>query len=498
MSGYLPFDLMTNDIKDKRRLKVETDNQRTAFGEDIVAQKTPIVQLMGRNGIRDDVITTFSGAGASATTEDYQYKLESGATPNGVASVISVLKGSYKAGQGLEAELSAVFSDGAVNSVQLAGFISSEDSYSFGFLGDVFGIHRIVYGSTEIQTLTVTAGASGNESASVTINNTVYSIPLTSGSDIDTASEIGDYFRTNPIPNWTVTSNGSKVIALSAVPVPSGSFSFSSATAVASWFQDRAGDFADFASHFVPISSWGNPPTWGLDPTKGNVYKIVLPYLGYDGPLFYIKNPVTGSFELVHYIKYLNTSTVPHCSNPSFSVGWAIQNFGNTTNLIVKGASAAIFNQGKILIDEPNRALSNTNLCTSAEQHVLSIRNRSVLANSINANDIYSMVGFFGNNDNREVIFRLRINADFDQPLDWSYIDEQSSIAETAINAGVIVSGGREIGDILVERQSASGSVPLIDMISKLTPRQTLTVSAFALSGGGDEMTASINFKEDL
>ena len=83
-----------------------------------------------------------------------------------------------------------------------------------------------------------------------------------------------------------------------------------------------------------------------LIPTNGNVFRIIFQYLGFGAVKFFIENQFTGHFELVHTIKYANAQTTPSLANPSLNLLWRAENTTNNTNIVVKGASGALFLQG--------------------------------------------------------------------------------------------------------------------------------------------------------
>ena len=477
-------------------------NRKTLFDEQLVSSREPIVQVMSRNGLRDDVLPVFQGTGAGVSVTDYKYTATSGTDAFGVASVNTVLKGSYKPGQALEAGGTFIFGTPTGACFQVFGFVTAEDIIGFARNGTDFGVVISTYNSTEIQTLTVTTGATAAETATVTINGIAYNINLTASSDTAiTAAEIGEYFNQNPIPNYTVTANGDDVIALAAAPVPAGSFAFSSGTAVASWAQNRAGALPDYDGDFISASTFPDAPDWlsTLDVTKLNVGTIEIGYYGAKGIKFYIDNPATGEPEEVYFHEYLNANIDPIVLNPSLSVGWAVQNAGNTTSVSVQGASAGLFNHGKAILDESPQADDNevTAAVSPTETNILSIRNRSVYGGTINAVDLFSIALTLANDSNKEALFVVRMNPDYDPAgpaPTWSYYDPVNSIAEICKDSVAII-GGSKVLSIQVSRLSATDFIDLSDKIGKLTARNTISFGVEPSAAG--IMKAAINWKED-
>jgi hypothetical protein len=54
-----------------------------------------------------------------------------------------------------------------------------------------------------------------------------------------------------------------------------------------------------------------------LDKTKGNVYQIVYPYLGYGVISLWIQDPMTARWVLMHSFRYPNAHTTTELANPS-------------------------------------------------------------------------------------------------------------------------------------------------------------------------------------
>ena len=504
-SGGLPSDMVSSEVVGDRRLKTvaELDQNtiaKTAFNEIVTAERSPITQIMSRNGLRKDVLTTFAGVGASATVTNYKYTVTSGTSPFGFAAINSILKGSYKPGQELFGGQSFVFDAPKEGTLQVAGFITGEDIVGFAYLGTQFGLVVASHLSTEIQELAITSGASGTGNASITINGQVYVVPLVAGSIDSTTAQIEAYFRANPVQNYTITANGGLVTALSGAPVVAGAFAFSSAVAAGAWTQIREGQQPDYASAFIPVEEWDNPPDWDIQPNTGNVGSITLGFYGYKGFVFSLDNPRTGKPEFCHYFGGLNRTADTVVLNPSLSIGWAVQNIGSTEGVTLQGASAAIFNQGKIVFDEPPNSDDNTitttttNVNNGQTVNILSIRNRSTYNDTINAVDLYSIVMAAKNESNKDAVFVVIEDPDFAAPVVWEYLDETNSIAELC-KTNVVVTGGRRLFSLPVTKSQSSAPINLRDTIGKLTPRHTMTFAIIPKAAG--EAGVTVNWKED-
>lgn len=497
MSAPRPFPDIMNDIGE------ELPTPKTLFNEIKTAKRVPVVQIKSHTGFRDDVQGIFQGVGSNADVVDYKYTASSGTDPFGISSINTFLKGSYKSGQAVECGGTFKFDNPTGACLQIFGFTTAEDLIAFAKLNDEFGVLVSTFNSTEIQTLTITTGASSAGDATITVNGVPYTVPLTASNDAaTTASEIGSYFRNSPAPNYTVTANGVDVIALSGAPVPAGAFVFDAGVtgAGASWAQNRAGALPDYPSDFIPASEWPAAPVWlsELDTAKFNVGTIELGYYGAKGIRFSLDNPKTGAPEEVYFYEYLNKNDMPIVLNPSLSVGWAVQNLGNTTNVEVQGNSAAIFNHGDVFIDEPPRTARGEQTTVAGnigqEVNILSIRNRSVYGGTINAVDIYSIVLSVRNESNKDGLIVIRKNPTYDRAVRWDYKDQVNSVAEISTDFAIITDGEDQFSlDVL--KEAVSGLVELERFIGKLTPRNVISIGWVPSAAGA--IKASFNWKED-
>jgi len=136
----------------------------------------------------------------------------------------------------------------------------------------------------------------------------------------------------------------------------------------------------------IPQTSWNedvcngangefNKSGINLDPTQGNVFRILYQYLGFGAIKFYVENPVNGQFALVHQIQYANTETTPSLSQPSLTLLWKAENDANTSNIVVKGASGSLFLEGDRKLLGPSHGLDNSKSTITTITNIITIRN---------------------------------------------------------------------------------------------------------------------------
>lgn len=470
-------------------LKIAT----AAFGEALNAEKTPIIQMLAINGItsKEDVFTFNSG---SANTSESEFIVSTGTTPGSFASILSNKEIPYRAGQGSECGLTARFTQGVANSSQLAGLTSATDSLTFGYTDTEFGITRRAHGAAEIQELLVSSATTGAGDVTVTVDGNPFTVPVTVDTVQVNAIEIAASL-TAQVPGWIFTANDDTIVALQVNPVPAGSFAFALDTATgtaAAWTQVKAGAAAEV--EFIPQALWNFDKKPGLDPTKGNVYLIMLQYLGYGAIPFFVENRETRNYELVHLIKYPNTAIKPSLGDPTFRVGWTVSSTGSATDLTVAGASCSGFIQGKSIITEKPRALTGIIASVSTTPlNLLTIRNRTVRGTRRNRADtsILSISGF--TDSAKGVIIDVIIDAVVAGDPVFQYINKTVSTTEFHSNAGA-VTGGTVIASITLPGE------PLDLGMLNITVgfNESLTLAARVVAAPASSVTGTVLFQEDI
>lgn len=365
--------------------------QKSAFDEDLVTIPEPIVVYGFPYNINTDLfITRVNGAG-TVSQSGVSSVVSTAAGANSFAQLLTKRTCKYNPGQGVIVRCAGYFTTGAAGSTQYVGFGSINDGFFFGYNGTAFGIVRRYGGVSEVRALTVTTKSSTLESITITLNGVTKSVPVTNGADTTvTANEIAaaDYSVTGG--GWTTEAVGNTVIFRSYRSGPlSGTYSLSGAsTAVGTFAQTVAGVTASESA--VAQTAWnvdkangtGELPT--LDPTKGNVYQIRFQWLGYGMISFYIANPTTGKFVLVHQIQYSNANTVTSINNPTLPFCIEAVNVANTTAMTITFSSIALYHEGPNNTRGPHRAVSSTVTGITTERPVLTIRNKSVFQGKLN------------------------------------------------------------------------------------------------------------------
>lgn len=495
---------MTNSYKD-----VTIENPTTAFGEVLVANNTPEVQIDASTGLKtQQEVETFVGTTGSVTVEDtgagYEWRCQTGTDVGGYGLVRSQGALVYKAGQGSVFRFTARFDEGIALSTMRAGAIGVGNELSFGYSGTTFGILRRTSGKLEMRRLTLSAAATGNETATITLNGTEYTVSLTNGSTVHNTNEIAAATYGGA---WIATGNDSTILFIAqSVGAKSGTYSFSSTgTAAGTFSQVAAG--AAVSDDFIPQTSWNvnkcdgsGPFAMTLNPQNLNVYEIKYQYLGAGNIDFAIENPADGRFVVVHRVQYAGNYQTPSITNPSYKVGLFAASLGSTTNLNVYGASLAAFLQGpEIETKNPDGHANSITGIGTTSTNILSIRVRQEINGIIQLKEVLPHLLSYAGEGTKPIQFNVLLNPTLAGDPDWQYHEGNTTdtiveIMDTSVTVSHNNGVTQEVANPVIGK-SGNGIVDLEALGIRLRRGDVLTVAGNATSGTAD-LTASIIWKE--
>jgi hypothetical protein len=359
----------------------------TAFGEVLVGNLTPQIQFDYSNGEPYEVQAPIYRNITAQTSYIYEtglLKITSTAASPGINTIIQISSSEYtkyKPGLGLDARFTAVFdSDNGVGINQYIGLFTPENSLTFGYF-DTNGF-CIRYGRGGLQQIvdieiTANPGPTGNiildfggtavTTTGLTAGNTIVQAAYAITAAINATPGLNSYGW--KATYYTATTGGTTYI----VRVTRG---YASTTDIIVTVTNAGGytitapntvrNGLDTTYTYYPQTDWNidtclglstgtlqtrynnNPSGFQLDPTKGNVYRIVFQYLGFGAIIFYVENPETGVFTPVHQIKYSNSAIVPSVTSPNYKIGYGIENT-TTTAVTLAAGSLSTFIQGQPL-----------------------------------------------------------------------------------------------------------------------------------------------------
>jgi hypothetical protein len=252
--------------------------------------------------------------------------------------------------------------------------------------------------------------------------------------------------------------------------------------------------------------SWnGNVPS-GFDPTKGNVYRIDYPFLGYGDIRFYIQDSTTGSVFLAHTIRYANATTTIQLAEPALQFCARVLSVSSTTNLTMFVGSYAAFCVGERLFNGPQWSRGNVVNGVTTLAQIIAIRNCTSF--NTKTNKRIARVRLFStsaDNGNTTAQFRWFIGptvggAPAFTPFNGTTGDNGVTLtsAQSILSfdiAGTTITGGDEIFGTLLSRNNSSGPIDATLLNLIILPGQTLVIGASA--GATTNVGVSLNGNED-
>lgn len=393
---------MEYDLAGKPMLRVAAQlsgpsiaGQVSAFGEPLAISPTAVIQLDAIYGTTTDVIQTYTnGTGASAGSVDQMFQVQSGTSQGGYGVLRSKRFMRYRPGQGIVTRFTASFTQGVASSLQFVGLANQENRLAFGFHGDRFGIVRSTGGKATIYLMDMTVAPNATQTATITLNGVAYTVTLGNTSEDVAIQTICN--RVGGYGGWVFQQTDGAMMWLAPTLGPmNGTFSFTSTgNAQATFTLKQQGVVS--TDNWTYQEDWNvdkldgsntittNPSGMLLDPTKLNVYQIVVRWLGAGAISYAVEDQASGSLVYVHREHYVNQHTTPHIANPSFKITYAAYNITNTSNLVVKGASVYGAVEGTIFQNELTRShsASKSSLAQNVTHHLMTIKN-SVVTNGL-------------------------------------------------------------------------------------------------------------------
>lgn len=410
--------------------------QQTAYKELLSAQLDPEIQVSAEYNTTGSVSQIATGSSTTGAIGG-EFFGTVGTGTNDVAAIFSAGQIITRHGQGSLFRFSARFDAGLVDSRMTAGGGTASDAVLFGYEGAEFGVFYSHDGAVVVYELQITGAAGGSEDATITIDGTGYTVPLTVGSVNHNASEIATSLNSQ-VALYNFSQNGDTVVLRSVFAAPeTGAFTFSSATATGTFTQLAAGLVPE--RDFTAQADWNFNTKDGLDPSKTNYYTI-----RYNGSIeYYIQDEETGCDILVHMAKLPNTRSSPIFGNSSFRMVWSVSNSGNTTPITIYGGHGSAFVEGIKRQRPPTFSEENDELgIDTTLTNILTIRNRQVFGTKVNLGRIIPDLATAFSEGVKGTAIEVIANATFAGETDYSYEDKQDSIAEIDTTANE-VTGGR-------------------------------------------------------
>lgn len=484
----------------------------SAFGEPLAVPVTPIIQLDAIYGLDPDKFQTYTALGGGVDVDGPLMECSSGTSQYGYGVLRSKRSVRYRPGQGAVARFTAAFTTtggggGYSGYTQRAGFFTQENAIQVGFDGTQFGVMRQDGGKATIYRLKINAAATGSSTVSLTLNGTLYSVPITSGTVAFNTQEIAGF---NYGSGWLVNSAEDEVIfASTTVGVMTGAFTVTDDSAqfdsTLTVLQQGVAhtEYWTYQNDFNIDKLDGTGPSGvTLDKSKLNVYQINFRWLGAGEIRFAVEDSNNGEMIFFHHIHYSNRHTVPHIANPSLKIGYVAASLGGTgTNIIVKGASIMGAIEGVLTpttFPDSVAATRSSGLNTGGTlYHLLSLENRLVLNNKINTKELIlkSISAAANSSASTPVKFIMYKNIAALSTFQWKYVNKQWAAATYATDAISVTPTVEPIFQILVS-PGAAQVINLDDYRIVVSPGDTVSIIVVG-SGVISQADAILNWVED-
>lgn len=471
------------------------DSTTSAFGDLKVSQIDPYIIMDPFKTVSDRKIETFtSGTGSSAGVLDNapgkEFEVDCGTSIGGFGVLRSRKTLSYRPGIGSLGRFTARFSTPVANSIQRAGFFNIGNELTFGHDGNNgFGILRKTGDRPELRKLTITTSSNQNTNLTITLNGTNHVVAITNGSIEENAFEIVDGY--DWVANgWSAYNiDDTVVFQARSTGAKSGTYSTSaSGNFAASFSQLQAGDTATLS--WIYQANWNrttlstaNDP-FILDPTKGNVFQIQFQYLGYGALRFFIEDPSTGRFILVHMIEYANANVAPSIDLPTFKLGIISASAGSTTSLKVQSASLAGFHEdAAIPIEIVSSFRGEQSGVGTTLTNIVAIKKTTIAGDALDIRDILLNEITAASEGTKPVIFDMVLNPTFENPTEWESVNSNTSIVATS--TGGTVTGGELLYSVGLSK-SSNTFIDLSALNIILSNDDVVALAARATSGNTD------------
>jgi hypothetical protein len=464
----------------------------TSTGGSVVSPERAVVEGSAYYNLIPANFRTFSNGSGAVVAENGEFKASSGTSLGDYGTMQSFRSVSAVYGSSIGVIFGARFPSNDPLCWQGAGMFTIADELSFGYNGSNFGVWHRYGGLAEVRTLTITGAAGGSETASVELNGTAYSVPITSGTVQHNAKEVADYLQANQEAFDCFQVDDAVEISAKSDSPKTGAFTFSSSTATAAFATVTTG--VAKTNDFIAQTSFNGSVPSNFDPSKGNNYKIIFSD-GYGAANFFIYDKEERRFTLAHSVKW-ESEEKPILTNPSLHVGFYAAALSSISNVDVYASHFKGFVHADRDQTRNPRAEKNSQTVTTSLTNVLTIRNRRVYNGRVNQAEIEPSVITVASESSKNVQVEIRANAtvtgdDNYQDIGNNLISQKNT---TAVTVG---SNGRLLSAFSVSPNSQA-SINLKELGLIVPPTLRLIIAARVTSGASATVSATANWVENI
>ena len=344
----------------------------------------PIIQNSATSRVFPDTLyRTFIAGGGSVTVDPdtSEIIISIGTGVGDYALVRSKRPLTYRSGFCMICRFASLFDTPLTNSLQFNGVGNSNSDIYIGYNGLDFGVRYSTNGQQETWCLMITTASNNNGTASITLDGTLFSVPITNagGSTDFTAYEISLFNFTG----WTTHIENSMVcFAAAGAGSKVGVFT-------ASFSNNTSGTFTQTAigsplsTTFVPLANCNGDASViaSLDISKYNMYQITYAWYGSSPFELSVLDPDDNIYRPLHTFRFNNRQTSPSLTYPNMYIQRFVASLGSTTALTLKtlGSFAGYLGTERMIGVEPQYSIANTKTFNNQNTPVIALKHRDYI-----------------------------------------------------------------------------------------------------------------------
>ena len=344
----------------------------TYLGEHSSVPIIPIIQISSYEGLRERDTQRYSAAGGSVD-EGADILVSCSSTPGSYAVYRSRRFLPYRTGQSNLVKIVGKFDTAVAGTQQRMGIANQEGGYYVGYNGTDFQFLHSRGGLAETQELTLSNVSSGNQTLTITLDGTAYTVSISNNDSLATiASKIS--LRFVDVDAWQVDNYDNKVIFLAgSLGNKTGTFSLSSTGNVTGVFVEKVAG-SDATDEWVAFDSL---PT-GFSPQNYNNFMFKYSWLGVR---VYVFMP-DGWQKIIDHVHTPRTELPVY--KPVFKITTVAYNTGGASGVTVhnSGMYGAVEGEQNITAFTNGGAVTKTGLAKDLYHHIMSIQNPYVNRNN--------------------------------------------------------------------------------------------------------------------
>ncbi len=451
----------------------------SAFGQVMVAEVTPVVQLQfGMGKVPDLLNEQVEGSSTISEVTQGQITVETGTTIGSHAMMNSRRRQHYRAGQGGTCEFTTRFNAASgVGTTAYAGLGDAEDALAVGERAGVPGFLHRHHGQCQILELVITAPATAPGDVTIVLNGGTPVVVTLAGTEtinevaraisLEDFQQIGDGYK--------VVYGGNKVhfIAYEAEPRAGANTYVDTDTTGAV----AAGGVTEAVVGVTPNEDWTPMSSFSIDHIdgtgelppynrlNGNVWRITYQFLGFGGVELEYKSPTTLKWVVVHRVLWTNQNTATLFGQPSLPVFLAADNAGTTANVGVSAGSMMAGTQGRIERKSASVRIAASNsvsVASGVETVLLAVRLKVAANGRLNKVRAVMDGMTLSNDTNKLATFKLYAFPGLVGASVWAPLD---TFLEKDVSGGTLIPGdeGKVIAEWVVSKDN-SQSPPVLEL----------------------------------